>query len=165
MSEIIHVPGQAPCHVRTVMYIGGDVLHTGYALCYNSDSGDITVEDDMRANEVEQPSDANSYWFAGVVSPRSDGVQGPAMIDIIEPGSWAQVYTDQDCTLDDVIEATRDSYVFTDTLFGWYYGATGCARCLQTVDRSNGDGPGLVFAYLLGCGTGNSYCGGEGNGG
>lgn len=155
MQGVIHL-GMSPCSVRTVKYIGTDELHTGYALCYHVDVGTATAKDCARANEVEQPNSVNACFFAGVVHPSCDGMVGPCQIDIIEPGSWADVYTDQTCVLAITsISATIDSYAFGAAY--WGYGRSDAAA-LQTVDRSST--PGLVYAKLLD--GAETCCGGEG---
>ena len=72
--------------VRSVYYIGSDELKAGYALCFDQDASPTDPDPRLRLGvAVEKPKTANLNAFAGVVSPDSDGAQGPGFVSIIVP--------------------------------------------------------------------------------
>lgn len=82
--------GNEKTATKKVYFEGSDVLRAGYAVCYNADRGTAASDDPLRAYRVEQPTAANFKHFAGIVTEKSDGVQGPTTIEIYVPEARGQ---------------------------------------------------------------------------
>lgn len=136
---------------KKVYYTGTDVLHQGYALCYDADRGTATAVDDERAYMVEQPATANFQNFAGLVTERCDGVRGPATVEIYVPTARGQKvigWSGANNTIDSTELRLKNGSYEVDT------DGTGpiVARAMQTVNRSTTSGP--VQVLLLGANGG-----------
>lgn len=83
-SETV-VPAQAK-------FTGTDVLGTGYVLAH-----DVALTDGTEGYSVAKPATANLAVPFMVVSPDSDGKQGPCLVEGYRPGSVARVYTKAAC--------------------------------------------------------------------
>lgn len=71
---------------KMVYFTGSDTLAVGYALCYDQDASPTNADLKLRLGvAVEKPATANLNAFAGIVSESSDGVTGPAWVEIIVP--------------------------------------------------------------------------------
>ncbi|NLX97602.1 MAG: hypothetical protein GXY83_15650 [Rhodopirellula sp.] len=129
---------------KRVYYTGSDTLKTGYALCYDRDTGTASESDINRAINVEKPATANLNYFAGVVDAGSAGKTGPCYIDIVQPtGALVECFTDQNCT----ILVTKLGPQNASYALGAAGAAVpGCAIAMQTVDRSGTNG--TVLAQL-----------------
>lgn len=78
----------AEVDLARVYFTGTDTLVTGMALCFDSNSttgGTITTAQTDRSYSVEKPADGNLRQFAGLVDISSNGVTGPAWINIARP--------------------------------------------------------------------------------
>jgi len=144
MSPVVY--SKAPLKTKRVYYSGTDTLKTGYALCYDHDNGTASAVDWDRFFIVEKPATANLPYFAGVVHESSNGITGPAYIQIVEPGSMSYVYTDLDCSINVTdLAIVNASYV---AQVGAATAARSIGRAMQTVDRSQTNG--TVLAQILG---------------
>ena len=171
MGQVLYYDEKAA--MKRVLYTGSDLLKEGYALCYDRDnitatakaaglngapieSTELNVDAALTAayasygrhSFVEKPAAGNLDDFAGVVGPSSDGVTGPAWIDLIEPtaiGRSTRLWTDESCTIDSTLLGVQPgSYAF---------GVDGkiVAKAAQTIDRSSTNG--LVQAIMLSTAT------------
>ena len=136
------IGGSEKLSKKKVFYEGTDMLHTGYALCYNRDYGTASASDINRACRVEKPATANLLWFAGVVVEGYDGVTGPCVVEITVPSfGLVEAFCEENCTLGTTVLATKDgTYALAETA------ASDCAMAFQTVDRSSTNG--LVLVQL-----------------
>lgn len=148
----------------TVYYEGTNTVHEGMLVHYNHDTttnwsgidksaaeGAATYDTDTpegSQNEgkwirVEEPSDANRRFPAGVVAKGSDGIGkvGPSSVDIyILNGATVPVYTDRSVTINDPahMEVGQNTVVNLDLggeQIGWF---------METIDRSSTAGLALV---------------------
>lgn len=78
--------GSEHLEVRKVWYVGTDTLREGYVLCFDPDAPLAGADPKLRLGvAVEKPAAGNVNAFAGIVSPSSAGVTGPAFVDLIVP--------------------------------------------------------------------------------
>ena len=133
-------------------YTGSDTLKEGYCLCYDIDTTTVdaaTLTSDARGFYVEKPSATNVRFFAGVVAAQSDGVTGPACIDIIDISDRnmsANVWTEENCTIGTTVLSVKPaSYAAGSSLEG---PAIGIAT--QTIDRSSTNGVAQAKLYNVG---------------
>lgn len=142
---------QFPTYLRAVWFTGSTALKEGQGVCYNYDSttgAAATLADGNRGNEVELPSQTNARWFAGVAARDYSANSGGQMVEIYEPGSFCNVYSNASCSIGvgritcEVGTAGSGQGYFT---YKGFEGA-GSAIPLQTKDRSGTAGK--VFAYL-----------------
>jgi hypothetical protein len=134
--------------IKKVYYTGSDTLKEGYCLCYDLDNVTVdaaTVASDTRGFYVEKPASGNVGAFAGVVAAQSDGVTGPAFIDIVDISDRqmvANVWTEENCTIGTTyLSVKAASYAAGSSIEGPIIGLA-----LQTVNRSSTNG--LVQAKL-----------------
>jgi hypothetical protein len=87
--------------VRTVYYAGTDKLVAGNALAWDVAANIADTDPKKRlGNQVVKPATANLFAFAGIVAPQSDGITGPANVDIFIPrkGSFVTAWTHANMT-------------------------------------------------------------------
>jgi hypothetical protein len=140
--------------VKTVWYAGTATLKTGEVLCYDLDdtaapttlpAGSLTVPPtssvqprNLRGRQVTDPVTANLSAVAGVVSPESSGVTGPAWVSVVVPrkGDVALVYSNANATKNTTVlgaaDSTRSAAAVSDSTFN----LPAIAVAIETVDRS-----------------------------
>jgi len=138
-------PGPAGVAISNCYYEGSDALKPGYLLCANSDYGTAEAVQADRWHRAEKPATGKLHNFMGVVaSGKSVYPAGPNGQSIYLPGSVCQVFTDQNCTIDQTLLTVKPgSYIAGGLGQGMVI-----AMALQTVDRSTVNG--LVLAKLMG---------------
>lgn len=151
-----------------VYYEGSNTIYEGMLVHYNHDTTTNWSNIDKSAAEgaatfdtstpegsqnegkwirVEEPSDANRRFCAGVVAKGSDGIgqSGPSVIDIYCPnGAIVPVYTDRSVSINDpaYMEVGQNTVVNVDLggeQIGWF---------METIDRSNTAGLALVCLQM-----------------
>ena len=129
---------------KRVYFTGTDTLQAGYALCYDRDSGTASADEEDRHTDVEKPTAANLWDFAGIVSPSDGGKTGPCWLSIMQPnGGVLHPHCDQNCTLG----ATRLTVKAASfALGGEGSGGPIVGMAIQTVNRSATNG--IVEAVL-----------------
>ncbi len=135
------VPGANALDYEVVYYEGTDTLKTGYALCYNYDSGTAATATKDRFSRVEKPTTRNLQYFAGIVAEGlpSAGKVGPSLIRIVKPsGVSCTAFTDQSCVIGStVLYIQTASYYLTDAAYTSSTASRPVAIALQTIDRSS----------------------------
>lgn len=146
---------------KIVWYAGTATLKEGFALSYDNDdtnapivptAGDLSAQSrrNLRGRRVVDPATANLGGFAGLVAGSSDGVVGPAFVEIVVPrtGDIAVAWTNVNCTKNStflgITNAGGNTCVvvtpaLTGTAFQDYIG-----QAFQTVDRSGTAGQVLI---------------------
>ena len=134
--------GNLPLRTKRVWAATTSAIGEGYAFCYNTDSGTAGDVVENRGLYVETPSTSNNYAFAGVALRAYVAKTAGQWITIVEPPSYALVYTNQSCTIGKYITACEgQSYFYKPGFQG-----RGTAEILQTVDRSTA---GLCLVWLM----------------
>jgi hypothetical protein len=134
---------------RIVFYEGTGALLWGQGVCYNRDyysttTGTLPADAcGLRDRRVEDPTTSNMQYFAGVTRRAYAANATGQWIEICEPGSVCEVYTDQSCTLATTVLSMNTSGIFTANDVGIVE-----ALALQTVNRSSDNG--VVMALLSG---------------
>jgi hypothetical protein len=140
MSNVTY--GTVPQNLRRVYFAGTDAILAGYAFFYNHDIGTAADAEISRADTVEKSTATNNLHFAGV---SAEAFTGPGWFTIVEPGSFALVYTDVNCTIDTgALTVINTSWLFGSTMIG--FDGRGTAIPKQTINRSSTNG--TVWAYL-----------------
>jgi hypothetical protein len=144
--------GQDVSALKRVYYTGSDTLREGYCLCYDIDTTSVdaaTLASDARGFYVEKPTAANVKYFAGVVAASSDGITGPAYIEIVDISDrnlCANVWTEENCTIGTTVLSVKPaSYAAGSSTEGPAIGVA-----LQTVDRSSTNGVVQAKLYNIG---------------
>ena len=138
------IPGPAGLAPSTVQYEGSDALKPGYLVCANSDYGTAAAVQADRWCRAEKPATGKLANFLGVIAGgRSAYPAEPGLRPINLPGSICQVWTDQNCVIDETLLTVKPGYVAGGVGQGLVF-----AKALQTVNRSSV--PGLVLAKVFG---------------
>ena len=134
--------GNLPLNIKRVWAATTSAILEGSAFCYNTDYGTAADAEEKRGLYVEEPSTSNNYAFAGVAARAYTANGSGQWIDIVEPPSYALVYTNQSCTIGNYITACENEVYFYKPGFQ----GRGTAQILQTVDRSTA---GLCLVWLM----------------
>ena len=131
---------------KRVYYQGTNTIYEGMALCYNHDTttnisgltSGVTAEGSQNEGKyfyVEEPSEANAQFFAGVVARGSwCGTTGPCYLDVFIPnGSMVPVRTNANCVLGVTVLGLVDGSNLLQVVAGDEFPV---ALVMETVDRS-----------------------------
>ena len=141
-------------HTKRVRYEGTNTIYEGMALCYNYDtttnSNDGTTaegsQNEGKYQRVEEPTLANSPFFAGVIAGSEyEGKVGPRFVDIYVPnGAIVPIYTDKSITAKEklYLEASANTIINAGLTLAQV------ATAVETKDRSSTAG--IVLAKLTG---------------
>jgi len=165
MSNVDFGTNSAAVQKKRVYYEGSNAIYEGMALCYNYDTtsnilgwdkangvkGSTTADGNQNEGKflrVEEPSVANSPFFAGVVAgPDKGGQTGPCWVNIYIPnGAIVPVWTDKSITAKDKMYLEPGENTLVNDVQGIYVGMS-----LETKDRSSTAG--IVLAKLDGVDT------------
>lgn len=146
--------GEGLAETKVVYYNGTATLKAGEIVCYDDSdttapvtlpAGSLTTPPtsailprNLRGRQVVDPTTANLYAVAGVVSPESSGVVGPGWINLIQPrrGDVVSIYNNVNCTAGTTVlgpaNGTRTAGSISDSTFNF----AALAVALQTVDNS-----------------------------
>ncbi len=131
--------------ILTARYTGTGTIQKGTALCFDSDRGTAGDFDGRRLRHVELPSVTNNKRFAGVAAQTYSGRSNGRKIDIVRPGSPAELSLSSDTVVD-------------TTILGFTVGGSDAGRWSAVVPAFPGAGRALalqtVTAQLAGQMTG-----------
>ena len=101
LIPVVRHENQVLQNTAHVFYTGSDAVKKGQGLCYDHDSGTATAMDNDRISNVEKPSpsNGNNMYFAGVALRSYAAKSTGQMIEIVLPGSPAEVLVGRNTVL------------------------------------------------------------------
>lgn len=139
---------QGPREARKVFFTGATALARGMMLCFDSDRGTATSQDETRFTKVELPSQSNNHCPAGVVVRAYSADAAGQIIEIEEctPGSATDILVAENMTIGQI--AVANYIVGGDDAGHWLlggYAGKGAVLVRQTATDGN-----LALAEFMG---------------
>jgi len=102
---------------QRLYFIGTDELETGHVLTHplpaqveDVDESIDGMSDEIAAmGQARKPTSGTEHRFAGVVAPKSDGLEGKCNVRVVKRG-WALVNVPDDADEGDFLKPANDSY-------------------------------------------------------